>query len=67
MVKDYNISLDIKFGGLELIDVPSLVAAAETEWSNQTLCTVNDSVVRLGGCTVSSIGTSMTKKMSLSW
>lgn len=46
--KDYNISLDIKFGGLELIDVPSLVAAAETEWSNQTLCTVNDSVVRLG-------------------
>ena len=46
--KNYNINLDIKFGGLELIDVPSLVAAAKEEWSNQTLCKVNDSVVRLG-------------------
>ena len=48
MMRSYNINLDIKFGGLELIDVPSLVAAAKEEWSNQTLCKVNDSVVRLG-------------------
>ena len=46
--KDYNISLDIKFGGLELIDVQGLIAAVTTEWSNQTLCKVNESVVRLG-------------------
>jgi mannose-6-phosphate isomerase-like protein (cupin superfamily) len=46
--KSYNINLDIKFGGLELIDVPSLVADVKEEWSNQTLCKVNDSVVRLG-------------------
>ena len=27
--KNYNINLDIKFAGLELIDVPSLVAASQ--------------------------------------
>ena len=46
--KSYNIDLDIKYGSLELIDVPNLVAAAKEEWSNQTLCKVNDTVVRLG-------------------
>ena len=33
---------------LELIDIPSLVAACKDRWYNQTLCQVNDSVVRLG-------------------
>jgi mannose-6-phosphate isomerase-like protein (cupin superfamily) len=46
--KNYNINLDVKFGGLELIDVPTLVDASKEDWSNQTLCKVNDSVVRLG-------------------
>ena len=32
----------------DVIDVPSLVAACPTKWYNQTLCKVNDSVVRLG-------------------
>lgn len=45
---NYSINLDVKFGSLELIDVPSLVAASKEQWSNQTLCQVNDSVVRLG-------------------
>ncbi len=45
---NYSIDLDVKFGSLELIDVPSLVAACKEQWSNQTLCQVNDSVVRLG-------------------
>ncbi len=45
---DYSINLDPKFGFLELIDVPSLVAACEEQWFNQTLCQVNDCVVRLG-------------------
>ncbi len=46
--RDYKIDLDAMFGSLELIDVPSLVAACEDEWYNQTLCQVNDCVVRLG-------------------
>ena len=33
---------------LELIDIPSLVKACKDKWYNQTLCQVNDSVVRLG-------------------
>jgi mannose-6-phosphate isomerase-like protein (cupin superfamily) len=45
---DYNINLDIKFGFLELIDVPALAAACQDDWYNQTLCEVNDCVVRLG-------------------
>jgi mannose-6-phosphate isomerase-like protein (cupin superfamily) len=33
---------------LEQIDVPSLVRACTDKWYNQTLCQVNDAVVRLG-------------------
>jgi mannose-6-phosphate isomerase-like protein (cupin superfamily) len=33
---------------LELIDVPALVATVTEQWYNQTLCQVNDCVVRLG-------------------
>ena len=44
----YNINLDVKFDFLQLIDVPSLAAAVIDQWFNQTLCQVNDSVVRLG-------------------
>ena len=31
-----------------MVDVPALVAACTHSWYNQTLCKVNDSVVRLG-------------------
>ncbi len=44
----YDTHLDIKFGPLELVDIPTLVAATTHPWYNQTLCRVNDSVVRLG-------------------
>jgi mannose-6-phosphate isomerase-like protein (cupin superfamily) len=45
----YDTHLDIKYAPLELIDVPPLVAARTSgRWYNQTLCKVNDSVVRLG-------------------
>jgi mannose-6-phosphate isomerase-like protein (cupin superfamily) len=44
----YATHLDIKFQPLELIDVPDLVAACTDRWYNQTLCRVNDAVVRLG-------------------
>lgn len=45
---NYSINLDTKFGFLELIDVPKLVAENQEVWYNQTLCQVNDCVVRLG-------------------
>ena len=44
---DYNIKVEDKFGSLSLIDVAAETAAAGEEWVNQTLTTVNDSVVRL--------------------
>jgi mannose-6-phosphate isomerase-like protein (cupin superfamily) len=44
----YSINLDAKFGPLEVIDVPALAAACAEPWFNQTLCRVNDCVVRLG-------------------
>ncbi len=44
----YNINLDTKFGVSQLIDIPGVVAACKEKWFNQTLCHVNDSVVRLG-------------------
>lgn len=44
----YSINLEAKFGFLELIDVPGLIAACREPWYNQTLCRVNDCVVRLG-------------------
>jgi hypothetical protein len=33
---------------LELIDIPTLVNACHDRWYNQTLCQINDSVLRLG-------------------
>jgi mannose-6-phosphate isomerase-like protein (cupin superfamily) len=44
----YDIHLDQKFGALELIDIPQLVAANTEQWFNQTLSKVNDCVIRLG-------------------
>jgi mannose-6-phosphate isomerase-like protein (cupin superfamily) len=44
----YATYLDIKFPSLQLVNVPALVKACTEKWYNQTLCQVNDSVVRLG-------------------
>ena len=44
----YATYLDIKFPPLHLVHVPALVKACTEKWYNQTLCKVNDSVVRLG-------------------
>jgi mannose-6-phosphate isomerase-like protein (cupin superfamily) len=43
----YKTYLNILYGPLELIDVQKLADACTDKWWNQTLCTVNDSVVRL--------------------
>lgn len=44
----YTTHLDVLFGHLEVIDVQALADACPDLWYNQTLCEVNDSVVRLG-------------------
>jgi len=44
----YETHLEIRYGPLEVVDVPQLVEAVRHPWWNQTLCRVNDSVVRLG-------------------
>src|SRR5947208_4129255 len=48
--QDYSYAtyLDIRYPPLALVDVPDLVASCTDRWYNQTLCRVNDSVVRLG-------------------
>jgi dTDP-4-dehydrorhamnose 3,5-epimerase-like enzyme len=44
----YSTHLNLRYPPLEIVDVPALVAACKDRWYNQTLCQVNDSVVRLG-------------------
>src|SRR5437899_4347659 len=43
----YKTYLNILHGPLELIDVQKLADACTDKWYNQTLCKVNDSVVRM--------------------
>ena len=44
----YETRLDILYKPLEVIDTKSLTDACTFSWYNQTLCRVNESVVRLG-------------------
>lgn len=44
----YDTHLDVRFAPQEVVDIPALVAACTHPWYNQTLCRVNESVVRLG-------------------
>ena len=44
----YETRLNILHKPLEVIDEKALADASEYKWYNQTLCKVNDSVVRLG-------------------
>ena len=44
----YKTYLNILFKQLETVDINALVEACQDQWYNQTLCRVNDSVVRLG-------------------
>ena len=44
----YATHLDVKFAPLCVVDVPGLIARCKDRWYNQTLCAVNDSVIRLG-------------------
>jgi mannose-6-phosphate isomerase-like protein (cupin superfamily) len=44
----YVTHLNVLHSPLQVVDVGALVAACTDRWYNQTLCRVNDSVVRLG-------------------
>ena len=44
----YATYLNILYAPLNIVDVQALVAACTDQWYNQTLCQVNDAVVRLG-------------------
>ena len=44
----YATHLDVKFAPLSIVDVPRLIAECKDRWYNQTLCEVNESVIRLG-------------------
>ncbi len=44
----YVTRLNIQYQPLEIIDEKAIADACPHQWFNQTLCAVNDSVVRLG-------------------
>lgn len=44
----YVTRLDVKYPPLDIIDVDTEADAVKDRWFNQTLCRVNDSVVRMG-------------------
>jgi mannose-6-phosphate isomerase-like protein (cupin superfamily) len=44
----YETRLNILHNSLELVDVYAVPGAGDYKWFNQTLCKVNDSVVRMG-------------------
>lgn len=44
----YDIHMQPMFDFLKLVDTPSLIAGCKEKWYNQTLCRVNDNLVRLG-------------------
>ncbi|MFL6540084.1 MAG: cupin domain-containing protein, partial [Chthoniobacterales bacterium] len=44
----YNTRLNVLHEPLEVIDVSALVEASKDQWYNQTLCKVDEAVVRLG-------------------
>ncbi len=44
----YSINTDLRFAPMEVVDIQGLVNTATDDWYNQSLCRVNDCVVRLG-------------------
>ena len=44
----YETRLNVLYGPLEIIDINAVPDADNFKWFNQTLCKVNDSVVRMG-------------------
>ena len=45
---DYQMHMDVLYPFLAKVDIPQLIADCKESWWNQTLCEVNDCVIRLG-------------------
>ena len=45
---EYDIHTNVQYGPLQIIEAGKLAKACTQPWWNQTLCQVNDCVVRLG-------------------
>src|SRR4051794_4606954 len=45
---DYQIHTDVKYAPLDVVDAAKLADECKEHWWNQSLCQVNDSIVRLG-------------------
>ncbi len=43
----YSIDLEVRYKPLEIIDVQTLIEQSTKKWHNMSLCTVNNSVIRL--------------------
>ncbi len=48
MPTSYSIHTDVKYGPLTVVDAGALARSCPDKWWNQTLCRVNESLVRLG-------------------
>jgi len=48
MSENYDIHTEVAFGPLESIDVRAIAESCREKWFNQSLCRVNDCVVRVG-------------------
>ena len=60
----YKTYLNILHGPLEMIDVQKLTDDCTDKWYNQTLCKVNDSVVRMAVIKANITGMSTTISMN---
>jgi mannose-6-phosphate isomerase-like protein (cupin superfamily) len=47
-MQDYAINTDVSVGDLCLVDVEAIASGVTDTWFNQSLCRVNDCVIRLG-------------------
>jgi mannose-6-phosphate isomerase-like protein (cupin superfamily) len=47
-MQSYSINTDVSIGDLRLVDVEAIAASVTDQWFNQSLCRVNDCVIRLG-------------------
>ncbi|SRR5579885_2305378 len=45
---NYAINMEPCYQSLQMVDVNELIRSCKDKWYNQTLCKVNDSLVRLG-------------------
>jgi mannose-6-phosphate isomerase-like protein (cupin superfamily) len=45
---EYKFHMEEKYGYMKIIDIPEIIKSCTDQWFNQTLCHVNESVIRLG-------------------